>query len=83
MGITQNTLVIITRVGFAKQESKHLACGLRDKQNRLVVAKGEGGRGGKKQEFGISRGKLLYIEWVTNVVYSTGNYIYILYIYIL
>ena len=52
-----------------------LLCGLRDKQNRLVVAKGEVGRGGKKQEFGISRGKLLYIEWVTNVAYSTGNYI--------
>ena len=32
----------------------------------------EGGR-----EFGLSRGKLLYIEWINNkiLLYSTGNYI--------
>ena len=36
-----------------------------------------GSRGGKDWEFGISRGKLLYIEWINNKVllYSTGNYI--------
>ena len=41
-----------------------------------MVAK-EGGRGGKHWEFGISRGKLLYIGWINNKVllYSTGNYI--------
>ena len=34
-------------------------------------------RGGKDWEFGISRGKLLYIGWINNKVllYSTGNYI--------
>ena len=28
-------------------------------------------------EFGISRGKLLYIEWINNkvILYKTGNYI--------
>ena len=32
---------------------------------------------GKDWEFGISRCKLLYIEWINNKVllYSTGNYI--------
>ena len=50
---------------------------LTDIQNRLVVAKGDGGRGGKDWEFGISRGKLLYIQWINNKVllYGTGNYI--------
>ena len=45
-------------------------------ENRLVVAKGEGSRGGKDWEFGISRCKLL-IGWINNKVllYSTGNYI--------
>ena len=39
---------------------------------------GEGGsQGGKDWEFGISRCKLLYIEWIHNrvLLYSTGNYI--------
>ena len=46
-------------------------------ENRLVAAKGEGGRRGLDWEFGISRWKLVYIEWVNNKVllYSTGNYI--------
>ena len=44
------------------------------RQNRLVVVKGEG-TGGKDWEFGISRGKLVYIRWVNNKdpLYSTGN----------
>ena len=48
-----------------------------DIANRPVVAKGEGGGGGMHWEFGISRCKLLYIEWINNKVllYSTGNYI--------
>ena len=33
-----------------------------DIENRFVTAKG--GRGGKDWEFGISRCKLLYIEWI-------------------
>ena len=47
-----------------------------DTENRLVVAKGEGGREGMDWESGISRCKLLYIEWINNkdLLYSTGNY---------
>ena len=51
---------------------------LTDIENRLTVAKGEGGGGGGMDwEFGISRSKPLYIEWMNNKVllYSTGNYI--------
>ena len=42
----------------------------RDIENRLVVAKGE-------CEIGVSRGKLLYIEWKSNKVllHSTKKYI--------
>ena len=38
---------------------------------------GQRGRGGLDGEFGNSRCKLLYIEWINNKVlsYSTGNYI--------
>ena len=41
-----------------------------------MVASGEGW-GGMDWEFGISRCKLLYREWINNKVllYSTGNYI--------
>ena len=48
-----------------------------DIENRLVVAKGEGIEGGMVWEVGVSRYKLLDIEWVNNKVllYSTGNYI--------
>ena len=37
-------------------------------ENRLVVTKGEGVGGGMEWEFGISRCKLLYIEWINNKV---------------
>ena len=44
-----------------------------------MVAKGKGGRGGMDWEFGISRCKLLCIEWTNNKVLlcspTTGNYI--------
>ena len=41
-------------------------------ENRLVVA-----RGGMDGEFGISRGKLISIDWITSniLLYSTGSYI--------
>ena len=42
----------------------------------MVAGEGRGGRGeGMDWEFGISRCKLLYIEWIKNKVllYSTGN----------
>lgn len=45
-----------------------------DIENRFVTAKGGGG-GAKDWEFGISRCKLLYIEWIKNrvLLYSTGT----------
>jgi len=46
--------------------------------DRLMVAKRDmGEKGGVHWEFGISRYKLLYIDWINNKVplYSTGNYI--------
>ena len=50
---------------FMKQTTHH----------RLVVAKGDHGGGGLDWEFGISRGQVLYIDWVSNTarLYSTGN----------
>ena len=50
---------------------------LTDTENRLVVAKREGSGRGMEWEVGISRCKLLSLEWVNNMVllYSTGNYI--------
>ena len=46
-------------------------------ENRLVVAKGERGGSEMDRNFGVSRGKLLYLEWISNEVLqdSTGNYI--------
>ena len=42
-----------------------------------MVAKGEENRGGMDWEFGVSRCKLLYIEWINSKVLlcSTGSYI--------
>ena len=47
-----------------------------DIENRLMVAI-EGSGGGRDWEFGISRCKILYVEWINKKVmlYSTGNYI--------
>ena len=47
-----------------------------DIEDRLVVAKVEG-LGGLEWEVGVSRCKLLCIEWINNKVllYSTENYI--------
>ena len=44
-------------------------------ENRLVVAKGQGGGSGIDGEFGVSRCKLFHLEWVSSEVllYSTGN----------
>ena len=41
-----------------------------------MVVKGEVGRGGKGWEFGLSRGKLLPLEWRSTKVllFSTGNH---------
>ena len=46
-----------------------------DMENRLVLAKGEGRGSGIDWKFGVSRCKLLNLEWIRNVVlmYHTGN----------
>ena len=46
-------------------------------KSRPAVAKGEGSKEGMVWEFGISRCKLSYTEWVNNKaqLYSTENYI--------
>ena len=38
---------------------------------------GRGGGSGIEWEFGVSRGKLLHLEWINNkvLIYSTGKYI--------
>ena len=42
-----------------------------------MVAKGQGGGSGMDWEFGVSRLKLLHLEWISNEIlpYSTENYI--------
>ena len=46
-------------------------------ENKLVVAKGEGVGEGMEWEVGVSKCKLLYIEWINNkfLLCSTGNYV--------
>ena len=46
-----------------------------DKGSKPVVAKGEGAGEGMEGKAGVSRCKLLYMEWVNNKVLlcSTGN----------
>ena len=48
-----------------------------DMESRLMVAKGEGVGSGMDWEFGVSRCKLLPLEWISNeiLLYSAGNYI--------
>ena len=50
---------------------------IRDIENRLVLSKAQVGWRGLNWEFGISRSKQVYTEWVNNTVllYSTGKYI--------
>ena len=44
-------------------------------REQTVVAKGEGAGRGMDWEFGISRCKLLHIEWINKVpLNNTGNY---------
>ena len=47
-----------------------------DTENRLVISKGEESCGGMEREFGSSKHKLLYTEWINNKVPCiTQNYI--------
>ena len=51
---------------------------LMDVENRLMVSKGEEGRGSEMDwEFGVNRCKLLHVEWISNeiLLYSTVTYI--------
>ena len=50
---------------------------LMDTENRLDLAKREGIGGAMHWEVGVSRCKLLYIEWINNKfsLHSAGNYI--------
>ena len=54
-----------------KQQQTH-------RDNRLMVAKGEQGGSGMDLEFGVSKCKLLYLEWINKeaLLYSTGNCIH-------
>ena len=49
-----------------------------DMENRLVVAKGEGGGSGMDWEFGVNRGKLLPLQWISNgiLLYRAGNHVW-------
>ena len=44
-------------------------------ENRLAVAIGEGGESGMDWKFGVSKRKLLHLEWISNEVltYSIGK----------
>ena len=48
-----------------------------DIENRLWLPRGRRARKGRSGSFGLSRCKLVYIEWMNNKVllHSTGNYI--------
>ena len=48
-----------------------------DSWSRLAIPKGEGRKGGVDWEFGISKFKILHVEWINNKVLfiTTGNYI--------
>ena len=50
---------------------------LRDIENRTEVAKGKRGGSGMDREFGVSRCKLLHLEWISNgvLLYNIGNFI--------
>ena len=79
-------LEIITLVKYVRQKKTNVIDHLytwnlstKEKQTLKEQTCGyQGGprRGGMKRKFGISRCKLLYIEWINNVLlYSTRNYI--------
>ena len=51
-----------------------------DRKSRLMVASREGGGSGMDWGFGVSRSKLLHLEWMGNeaLLYRTGNYVHLL-----
>ena len=44
-----------------------------DTENRLVVAKGDWGGTGMDWEFGVSRCKLIHLEWINNKSYCIAQ----------
>ena len=67
--------VALKRQKTKKKERKKERNRFTDMENRLVVGKGEGRGSGMNREFGVSRCKLLYLQWVDNrvLLYSTEN----------
>ena len=59
-----------------KEKKKKMLYRLTDMENRLRLPKGRGWSG-VDGEFGVSRCKLLHLDWISNEVllYSTGDYI--------
>ena len=59
-----------TNESFYKTETES------QRENRLVIAKGEGKGSGTDWEVDVNRCKLLHLEWISNEVllHSTGNY---------
>ena len=70
----QRNNAITSVVGEVKRS---LFLTLTDLENKLVVTKGVGGGSGMDRDFGVSRYKLLHLEWISNEVllYNTGNHI--------
>ena len=58
------------------RNQQHLQNKKRLTEDRLVVTKGEGSRGGEEWQSGINRGKLPIIGWINNqlAIYSIGKY---------
>ena len=65
------TCGICTQINLPTKQNR-----ITDMENRLVVARGDGFGGKTEGKVGVSRCKLLYMEWINNQVlqYSTENY---------
>ena len=46
-----------------------------DSQTVSILPRGRRGESGMDWEFGVSRCKLLYLEWIIRSYYGTGSYI--------
>jgi len=64
-------IIILSEVSQKEKYKYHMNFSTQQKQTQrhreqiwFVVAKGEGTSGGMDCEFGISRCKLLYVEWI-------------------
>ena len=68
---------LISGIYYTAQMNLSTEKKIMDSENRLVVAKEEGEGVGWDWQSGVSRCKLLPVEWISNemLLYSTGNYI--------